>query len=94
MHQQAPDITHRLASLESMVYEIHQILANQRPQKEWYTVAELAEILGKAEYTVREWCRGGRIYASKRLSGRGNSKEWIVSHEELERLQNEGLLLP
>ena len=49
-------------------------------------------ISGKAEWTVREWCRQGRVYASKRDCGRGNAKEWIIAREELERIENEGLL--
>jgi hypothetical protein len=55
-------------------------------------VAGTAQILGRAEFTVREWCRLGRVWASKRQCGRGNAKEWIISHEELTRIQNEGLL--
>jgi hypothetical protein len=41
---------------------------------------------------VREWCRLGRVAASERACGRGKFQEWIVSHEELTRLRNEGLL--
>jgi len=67
-------------------------LVRQRTIKEWYSVAEAAQIFGKAEFTVREWCRHGRVWASKRQCGRGNTKEWIISHEELTRIQNEGLL--
>jgi len=48
--------------------------------------------LGKAEFTVREWCRQGRVEAGKRPCGRGRSREWTVSHKELTRLRNEGLL--
>jgi hypothetical protein len=67
-------------------------LAKGRAVKEWYTTAELAQILGKAEFTVREWCRLRRIHAEKRSCGRGCTLEWIVSHEELLRIQNHGLL--
>jgi hypothetical protein len=49
-------------------------------------------ILGKAEFTVREWCRLGRIRAGKKTCGRGSASEWIVSHAELTRVRNEGLL--
>ncbi|HKI17088.1 MAG TPA: hypothetical protein VKA15_04385 [Isosphaeraceae bacterium] len=40
-------------------------LAQQRTVKEWYSTAELAPILGRAEFTVREWYRLGRVRAEK-----------------------------
>ncbi len=46
-------------------------LAKQRTVKDWYSTEEIARILGKAEFTVREWCRQRRILAEKRGSGRG-----------------------
>ena len=61
--------------------------------KDWYTTGELAEILCKAEFTVREWCRLARS-AEKKSSGRGKYQSWVVSHEELLRIQKEGLLPP
>ncbi len=69
-----------------------QALVRQKAVKDWYSTTEIAEILGKAEYTVREWCRCGRIRASKRQYARGAYPEWRISHEELTRIQNEGLL--
>ena len=67
-------------------------LVSQRMIKEYYSTAEVAQMLGKAEFTVREWCRLGRIWAEKRPCGRGRTKEWMISHEELTRVRNEGLL--
>ena len=67
-------------------------LGEQRTVKEWYSTAEVATILGKAEFTVREWCRLGRVHAQKKRCGRGQSGEWIISHAELTRVRNEGLL--
>jgi hypothetical protein len=81
-------ILERLERIEMLLER----LVSQRTVKEWYSVAEAAQILGKAEFTVREWCRTGRVRASKRQCGRGNAKEWMISHEELTRIQNEGLL--
>jgi hypothetical protein len=68
------------------------LLIQQRTVKEWYTTAEVAKIMERGEYTVREWCRQGRVRAKKKPCGRGNGGEWLISHEELTRLQNEGLL--
>lgn len=67
-------------------------LVEQRTVKEWYSTADLAAILGRAEFTVREWCRLGRVRAEKKKCGRGPASEWIVSHAELTRVRNEGLL--
>lgn len=78
----------RLAKIETLLAS----LVEQRTIKEWYTTADVATILGKAEFTVREWCRLGRVHAQKKKSGRGVASEWIVSHAELTRVRNEGLL--
>ena len=67
-------------------------LIEERVPREYYSTGDIAELLGKAEFTVREWCRLGRVRAEKRDCGRGNSREWMISHEELERLRSEGLL--
>lgn len=60
--------------------------------KDWYTVAEVAKLLAKAEFTVREWCRLGRIHAKKRESGRGKHSDWVISHDEILRYQEKGLV--
>ena len=79
---------HRLTRIEERLQE----LVDEKQQKEFYSTQEVAEQLGRAEFTVREWCRLGRINATKRATGRGRSQEWMVSHEELTRVRNEGLL--
>jgi excisionase family DNA binding protein len=68
------------------------LLEIRRSSKEWYSVAEVAELVGVTAYTTREWCRHGRIRAQKRATGRGRSKDWMISHAELTRYRNEGLL--
>lgn len=60
--------------------------------KDYYSTDEVAQLLGKAEFTVREWARRGRIRAQKRRSGRGKYQSWVISHEEVTRIQREGLL--
>lgn len=65
---------------------------DQRMVKESYSPAEVAQILDKRPYTVREWCRLQRVNAVKRPCGRGASEEWEISHEEVERIKAHGLL--
>jgi hypothetical protein len=82
------EVIGRLARIETML----ESLARQRTVKEWFTTEEVAATMGKAAFTVREWCRHGRVAAEKRECGRGKSKEWIISRNELMRIQAEGLL--
>lgn len=67
-------------------------LVQERQIKDWYTTEEVASLLEKAPFTVREWCRMGRVSAEKRSCGRGYSQEWVISHDELTRIRNRGLL--
>jgi hypothetical protein len=82
------ELIERLQRIEAVLEK----LVAQRTVKAWYTTAEVGQIIGRSDYTVREYCRYKRIRAEKRRCGRGRSQEWIISHAELERLQNEGLL--
>jgi len=68
------------------------LLVRERTVKDWYTTEEVSQLLGKAEFTVREWCRLGRMKAEKRRSGRGPYPSWVISHIEVLRYQREGLL--
>lgn len=81
-------VEERLAKIEAMLV----VLVERQQVREWYSVEEFAQILGKAEFTVREWCRLGRIRAEKQLSGRGAFPAWCISHQELLRYQREGML--
>jgi hypothetical protein len=69
-----------------------QMLLQQRVVQSSYSTSAAAKLLGRAEFTVREWCRHHRVRATKRPCGRGHSHEWMISREELERVQAEGLL--
>ncbi len=81
------DQTAIMDKLQRIEEAIGQLL-REKSAKEWYTTAEIAEIVGKSEYTVREYCRKGQIRAEKAANGRG----WLVSHTELERLRNYGAM--
>ena len=78
----------RLSKIENLLL----VLIERQQRKEWYEVEEFARLVGKAPFTVREWCRGSRIFAEKRRSGRGAYPQWCISHTEFERYQREGLL--
>jgi transposase len=77
-----------LEKIEAMLV----VLVERQHVREWYSVEEFAAIVGRAEFTCREWCRAGRIKAEKKQSGRGAHTSWVISHEELQRYQREGLL--
>jgi hypothetical protein len=78
----------RLEKVESLL----QILVDRQTIKEHYEIDEFAQIVGKAQFTCREWARLGRIRAEKRGSGRGKYMAWVIPHAELLRYQREGLL--
>lgn len=81
-------IEERLERIEAMLAA----LVERQGAKDWYCVEEFAQIVGRAAFTCREWCRHGRLNAVKKRSGRGAHASWSISHEELLRYQREGLL--
>lgn len=88
MTPQNDEVISRLGRIESLLLS----LVEQKTVKEWYSTAELAGLIGRKLFTVREWCRKGRVRAEKKECGRGPAGEWRVSHEELVRIRNDGLL--
>jgi hypothetical protein len=53
-----------------------------------------ARLVGKAEFTVRGWCRPGRIQAVKKRCERGKFFAGVASPTERLRDRREGLLPP
>jgi hypothetical protein len=84
----------QLAEMRSMLIEIQGLLASPKEVRECYTVEEVAALVSKTPYTVREWCRHGRINASKRSERRGGFELWSISAAEVARYKDEGLLKP
>jgi len=80
----------RLERIEAMLVA----LVERQQVREWYSVDEFARVVGRSEFTCREWCRHGRISAEKKSSGRGAYAAWAISHSELQRFQREGLRRP
>lgn len=82
----------RLDDIRSLLMQLIEQRQSQRPEKAWFTPVEVAEMVGKRPYTVREWCRLRRIDARKRPGGRGDADEWEISAIEVDRYLNHGLL--
>ena len=59
-------------------------------RKSHYTIAEIASVTGRAEYTVRAWIKQGRIRAI-RVPGTGPKGRLLVPREEFEKLVGSGL---
>jgi hypothetical protein len=89
------DITARLNRIETALATFQEMLTSlleRETVREWYTTEQFANLVGLAEFTVREHCRLGRLNAEKRRSGRGAYCSWVISHQELQRYQQQGLL--
>ena len=84
----AMTVEERLERIEAML----SALVERQTVREWYTIEQFARLVERAAFTVREWCRHGRILAEKKDSGRGAYASWVISHAELLRFQREGLL--
>jgi hypothetical protein len=82
------DLLKALDELKSLVA----ILVSRSGIKTYLSVAEVAHLVGKAPYTVRQWCRLGRLNAEKQLCRRGKHAAYVVSMTELQRYEKEGLL--
>jgi len=88
-------IEDRLEMIEAELTAFHAMLApllEPQAARSWYTTEQFARAAGLSKYTVREHCRLGRLNAEKRLSGRGRYCGWSLSHQELQRYQQHGLL--
>jgi hypothetical protein len=82
------EVVTRLDRIESLLAAI----LERETIKDYYSTDEFARLVGKAEFTVREWARLGRIHAQKQRSGRGAHPGWVICHDELLRYRREGLL--
>lgn len=73
----------RLNKIETLLMA----LVGRQDTKNYYSVEEFARLVGRSPFTCRQWCRLGRILASKKANGRG----WAISNEEVLRYRKEGL---
>lgn len=81
----------RLIGIEELLHDIRSSMGQVGNQKEWYTTPEVAELLGKKQYTIQErWCNQGRIVCEKDEA----SGKWRIPAGEVKRLLAGGGLLP
>ena len=88
-----PDLETRIADLQAKVDQIYSWLVSPKePERTRYSIEEAAKLVGKSEFTVRQWANLGRINAEKCADRRGASALWRISAAEIRRYQEEGLL--
>jgi excisionase family DNA binding protein len=83
----AGGIADQLALILAMMHEL--CLRIDGRIKSHYTVDEVAELTGRAPYTVRTWIHDGRL-AAIRVPGTGPKGRLLVPHDELRRLVADG----
>ena len=66
---EAPDLLAMLVRIHEGLTELRTLVVEQRSFKDRYSTAEAAQVVKRSEFTVREWCRLGRIRAEKRQCG-------------------------
>lgn len=63
------------------------------PEKEWFSSDEFAVLVQRSIYSVGDWCRTGRLNATRGKGYRNpGSPRWSISRSELARYRKEGLL--
>lgn len=88
---QSDDLLMHLAERVTRLEAELSALCTAGSRNTYYTVSEFAARVGRAPYTVREWARQGRIQATRRATGGGPYRAWVISQEELLRYQQRGL---
>lgn len=76
-----------IAWCESQDSRANDALPTPATIRDWYTPNELAELIGKSPFTVREkWCNESRIECEKDL----DNNKWRIPGREVKRLLNGG----
>jgi hypothetical protein len=82
----------RIDQIDAKLDRVLDLLRDRSEVRQHFSVEECAPKLNKSAYTIREWCRMGRINAFKCNDKRGDSAAWRVSAEEISRILDFGLL--
>jgi hypothetical protein len=96
--QESNEVVRRLTEVESSLNAINDLLKcllqnveDRIPRKEYFTISEFAQLIGRAPFTVREWARHLRVRTT-RAGARGPYAEYRIHISEIARYRSEGLL--
>jgi excisionase family DNA binding protein len=81
------DVLTQLQEVRDAVRSLNERLSTKT--KPFLTVEEVAELTGRAPYTIRTWIKDGRIRAT-RVNGTGPRGRLLVARGELERIVEGG----
>jgi hypothetical protein len=79
-------------TLNELTSNIRSLERGVESGRAFFTTEEVARILGKKPYTVREWCRLARINCTRDAVGRGGYGPYRISKDEITRIRDHGLL--
>ena len=80
----------RLNEIEKRLNILLGLVERMATNKTHYTTAEAAKRLGRANFTVQQYCRKGAILAQKSSARRGRFERWVIEHAEICRFEREG----
>jgi excisionase family DNA binding protein len=83
------ELDQRLAAIETSCARILALLqggGGPPPTGDLYTPAEAARLLRRSTWTIREWCRTGKVRALRTGFTRGKAHEWAIPAAEVEKL--------
>lgn len=85
------ELRQEVAELKTVVVQCRELLEilMLRQSRTHYTVAEFAKVTGWSEYSVREWCKSGKIKADKTKERHGAYATWRIPHSERVRFTRE-----
>lgn len=76
-------VLQHLRILDAKLDEVRSLL--DRRHKDFYTVEEFAQLVGRSAYTTRRWIASRKIHAT-RVSGTGPRGRLLIARSELLRL--------
>ena len=79
----------QIVYLSTELTDLKRMFGEQTSAKDWYSTADIAELMKVSQYTVQErWCNGGRLECEKNPE----TGKWRIPSSEYERLRRGGKL--